>query len=152
MKTLLIILGIAVVCALAFRLIYIKMNGGSTERQWYVSHLHYDFSMRVDSVKMLHGDVGLGKVSCTVTRGNPSPTVEDSLNHHLTHHDWLQFLVPGSGNQRELILMRAELLMPGDSISVNSSTDFVQVFRNRKLQYENELSTTLEARGNPFTY
>ena len=151
-KTLVIIFGIAVVGALAFRLVYIKANGGFTERQWYTSHLHYDFSLRVDSVHMLNGDVGLGKISSTVTRGYPSATVEDSLNRHLSHHDWLQFLVPGSGNHRELILMRAELLKPGDSISVNSEKDFVQVFRKGELKYENELSTTLEARGNPFTF
>jgi hypothetical protein len=152
MKILLLLLGVSIVGVLAFRIVYIKMNGGSTERQWYTSHLHYDFSLRVDSVHMLKGDAGLGRVSCTVTRGNPSTTVEDSLNHHLTHHEWLQFLVPGSGHQRELIVTRAELLKPGDSLSVNSKKDFVRVFRNQKLKYENELSTTLEARGNPFTF
>ena len=152
MKTLLLILGVGLVCALTFRLIYIKANGGSTERQWYTSNLDYDFSLRIDSVRMFNGDVGLGKISCTITRGYPSPTVEDSLNHLLTHHDWLQFLAPGSGRNRELILMRAELLKPADSLSVNSSKDFVQVFRGGQLIYENELSSTLEARGNPFTF
>lgn len=123
-----------------------------TERQWYTSHLHYDFSVRVDSIHMLHGDVGLGRVSCTITRGNPSGTVEDSLNHHLTHHDWLQFLVPGSGRNREFIIMRAEFLKPGDSVSVNSTRDFIQFFRQGAMYYSNELSTTVEARGNPFTF
>lgn len=152
MKTVLVLAAMLVVCSLAFRIVYTKANGGMTERQWYTSHLHYDFSFRVDSIRMLHGDVGLGKIFCTITRGNPSATVEDSLYHHLTHHDWLQFLVPGSNPQRELILMRAEFLKLDDSISVNSVDDFVQVFRNGKLVYSNELSTTLEARGNPFTF
>lgn len=146
------LLGVAVVGALAFRLVYIKANGGSTERKWYTSHLHYDFSLRVDSVEMSKDEAGLGRVSCTVTRGYPSPTVEDSLNRHLSHHGWLQFLIPGSGLNRDLVVARAQYLEPGDSISVNSVKDFIQVFRNGELKYENELSTTIEARGNPFTF
>jgi hypothetical protein len=128
------------------------MNGGMTERQWYTSQLHYDFSMRVDSIEMLHGDVGLGKISSTITRGNPGESVEDSLNHHLNHHKSLLFLLKGSGHKREFIIMRAEYLKPGDSISVNSANDLIQFFRSGKLYYQNELSTTIEARGNPFTF
>jgi hypothetical protein len=152
MKTTLLIVGILIMCALTVRVLYVKLNGGMTERRWYTSHLHYNFSFRVDSVHMLRDNVGLGKIDCTITRGNPSESVEDSLNHHLSHHTSLQFLLPGDGLQRAFISMGAEYLKPGDSISVNSFQDIIQVYRQGKRIYENELSTTLEARGNPFTF
>lgn len=152
MKTFLLISGILVVCLLGFRILYVKMNGGTTEREWYTSHLHYDFSARVDSVVMLRGDVGLGKIICSLTKGKPSLTVEDSLGRHLTHHKSLRLLLPPSGNNLEFILMGAEHITPGDSIIVHSGNDIIRFFRNGSMFYQNELSTTLEARGNPFTF
>lgn len=151
-KNLLLVAGILIVLMLAFRLAYVKMNGGMTERRWYTSQLHYDFSARVDSVIMLRGNVGLGKIVCSLTRGNPNPALEDSLNRHLTHHKTLRLLLPATSNKVEFIFMGAERLAPGDSVIVNSKGDGIRFFRSGTLVYINELSTTLEARGNPFTF
>jgi len=151
-KTLLLLAGILIVLMLAFRLAYVKMNGGMTERLWYTQHLQYDFSAKVDSVIMLKGNVGLGKIICSLTRGNPNPVLEDSLNRHLTHHKTLRLLLPATKDKVEFIFMGAERLAPGDSVIVNSEGDAIQFFRNGTMVYINELSTTLEARGNPFTF
>jgi len=61
-KTLLIVAAISIVVFLSLRVLRSKFSGGKEERAWYGQQLGYDFSAQVDTVIMLKGDVGLGKV------------------------------------------------------------------------------------------
>lgn len=151
-KTLLIAASIVIVLFLVFRPVYIKFSSGKEEKVWYARQLHYDFSARVDTVIMLRGDVGLGKIVCHLTGGKPDPAVEDSLNQQLKRHKSLRLLLPVRHNQLEFIIPGAEHYRPGDSLVVNSASNTISFFRNGAELSIHELSTALEARGNPFVF
>jgi hypothetical protein len=152
-KTLLIVASILlIVFLLGSRLVYTKFSGGKEERVWYARQLRYNFSARIDTVIMLRGNVGLGKIVCRLMEGKPNPAIEDSLNQQLKRHRSLRLLMPLRQNQLEFLIPGAEHYLPGDSLLVNSASNTISFFRNGTELSVHELSAMLEARGNPFTF
>lgn len=141
-----------VVVLFALRIVFIKSGGAKEEREWFVRNLKYEFSSEVDSVIMLRGDVGPGRLVCHLTGGNPDSTREDSLNHHLKDHKSLQFISHRNGRLLEFIILGAQNFIAGDSVHVSSENNSIRFFRNRKELSADPLSIMLEARGNMFVF
>src|SRR5687768_11500517 len=119
MKTFLIVAGILViVLLLGFRILYGKFSGGKEERTWYTQQLHYNFSAEIDTVIMLRGSAGLGRIVCTKVIGEVNPSVEESLNYHLTNHKSLRLLKTSPDNKLEFLIIGAEQYLPGDSLFI----------------------------------
>jgi hypothetical protein len=152
-KSILIVVSILLVAGvLGFRLVFSKFSGAQEERVWYALQLGYDFSVCVDTVIMLRGNVGLGKVVSNITRGKPDQSIEDSLNQHLKRHKFLRLLMSRDQSQVAFIVPGAERYLPGDSIAVNSATNKMAFFREGVEVSVEDLSAMLEARGDLFTF
>jgi hypothetical protein len=143
---------VLVIVFLGFRLVYTKTNAGKQEREWYAKQLGYNFSATIDTVIMLRGNVGLGKIVCRQVSGKLNPALEDSLNQSLQHFKSLRLVLNVSGDKLEFIFMGAECYSSGDSLTVNSSTNELRFFRGGNILSVNELSNVLEARGSPLTF
>jgi hypothetical protein len=142
--------GIVVMLLLAGNLILkfiTRIRAFETERQWYVDHLHYNFSSSIDSLVFIKGSVGLGKVMCSITRGRIDHSVETELNRSLKHHSTLRFNETTTPGKLQFTLPGAERFLRNDSVVVNSAINAFRVYRNGKEIYTDKLYNLLEGRG-----
>jgi hypothetical protein len=149
-RTLLIVGGIALFCLLLIIRLFFRQNSGMVEeREWFASALRYEFSARVDSVRMFNKHTG--RLWCRLTSGDPQVDREDSLKRSFKKHDMLYlifhrsadsiiFLVPNVGN----------LVAKGDSVRVSSQKNTIHFFRDGKQVATDQLSNTLTGFGRPF--
>src|SRR5258706_5453089 len=99
------------------------------EMQWFVAHLNYSFSGRVDSVGRT-GYRDFKYLACSVTSGKCSKLVEDSLNHHLKKYRLIKFLFWNDRTgQVNIGIGPHSLFKPCDSIVVSSDRDLIEVLR-----------------------
>ncbi len=148
-KTLLILGGIGLLCALLVgRLFWKQRDHLETEREWFAKAIRYEFSARVDSVRMLNKHTG--RLWCRVTSGNPQQHREDSLKRHFKQHDMLYLIIRQSADTITFLVPYAHLVSVGDSVGVSSENNTIQFFRSDTTVVADPLSETLTGYGRPF--
>jgi len=149
-KTLLILGGIALLCALLVVRLLFKQNSGFTgEREWFAKALRYEFSAQVDTVWMFNNNGG--RLRCLLTEGDPQIHREDSLKPMFQEHDMLYLIYERSADSIIFILPEhADRVAKGDSVRVSSQRNSIQFFRAGKLTASDSLSDALTGFGRPF--
>jgi hypothetical protein len=148
-KTLLILGGIGLLCLLLIIRQFILQNHRMTEeRKWFVHGLRYEFSARVDSVRMFNEETG--RVWCRITSGDPQTDREDSLKRSFKEHDMLYFIFHRSADSIIFLVPNGNVVTQGDSVHVSSSKNTIRFFRKGKQVATDELSHTLTGFGRPF--
>jgi hypothetical protein len=150
-KKLYLFIGISVVILLAARLgynLYSTVEKFGEEREWYRQQLNYEFASTIDSVRFLDGEVGTGRLYCTLTKGILNPSIEDSLSKKLQHFTYLRFNESQSEDQVRFVMPGADRFHKGDCVVVNSITDNIQLFRRGSEIYTDRVSNLLESRIN----
>jgi hypothetical protein len=149
-KTLFILGGIALLCVLLVgRLFFRQNNSMKEEREWFVKALRYEFSAKVDSVRMLNENTG--RLWCRLTSGDPQINREDSLKRLFKKHDMLYLVFHRSADSITFLLPdRAKLVAKGDSVIVSSKKNTIQFFRDGKQVATDQLSNALTGFGRPF--
>ena len=150
MKKSLLILGvIGLVCfLLVARLFFRQNNRMTTEREWFAGALRYEFSAKVDSVRMFNANTG--RLWCRITAGDPQVHREDSLKQSFKDHDMLYLIFHRSADSIIFIVPNGNLVAKGDSVRVSSRKNTIQFFREGKQVATDELSNTLTGFGRPF--
>lgn len=151
-RILLITLAVGILLLLGFRFFYTGFSSGKEERFWYAQKLDYAFSARIDTVIMLKGNVGPGKLVCSLKTGTVDVSIEDSLNRHLKVHRSLRLLEPAKDNRFALTVPGADRFQNGDSVVVSSASNVISFFRKGNQVWTDQLSATLEARGHLITF
>ncbi len=151
-KTILILVGIALLMLLLTARIVFKQKGGvADERKWFARALGYEFSARVDSIKLFNPHAG--RLHCRLTVGDPPIHREDSLKKLFEHHDMLYLIFKRSGDSLTLVLPnQATLVAKGDSMRVSSRANSIQFFRSGKLIVTDSLSESLTGYSRPFFF
>jgi len=148
-KTLLITGGISLFCVLlVVRLFFSQRDSMSEEREWFARALRYEFSAKVDSVKMFNPNTG--KLWCRITSGDPQVHREDSLKRLFKEHDMLYLIFKRSADSIVFIVPNGSLVKKGDSVRISSDKNTVQFFRNKKQVANDQLSNTLTGFSRPF--
>ncbi len=149
-KTILILGGIALlILLLLVRIVFKQKNGVADERRWFAKSLRYEFSARVDSVKMFNPNAG--RLTCILTGGAPRIDVEDSLKKLFQHHDMLYLVFKRTTDTITFILPnQANLVAKGDSVRISSSENKIQFFRAGKPLVSDSLSKSLTGYSRPF--
>ncbi len=148
-KTLLIFSGIALLCLLLIiRLFFRQDNRMTEEREWFVSGLRYEFSARVDSVRMFNNNTG--RLWCRITAGDPQVDREDSLKRLFKEHDMLYLIFHRSADSIIFLVPNGNMVAKGDSVRVSSRKNVIQFFRDGKQVATGQLSNTLTGYGRPF--
>ena len=150
MKKSLLILGvIGLVCFLLVARLFFRQNNRMTsEREWFAGALRYEFSAKVDSVRMFNANTG--RLWCRITAGDPQVHREDSLKQSFKDHDMLYLIFHRSADSIIFIVPNGNLVAKGDSVRVSSRTNTIQFFREGKQVATDELSNTLTGFGRPF--
>jgi hypothetical protein len=148
-KTLFILGGIALLSSLLIVRLFFKQSGGMTEeREWFVSALRYEFSARVDSVRMFNAHTG--RLWCRLTEGDPKVDREDSLKRLFKEHDMLYLIFHRSADSVIFIVPNGNLIAKGDSARVSSQKNTIQFFREGKQVATDQLTNTITGYGRPF--
>lgn len=148
-KTLLILAGIGLLFLLLIvRLFNRQGNQMEGEREWFAKALRYEFSARVDSIRMFNAHTG--KLWCRLTEGDPQVHREDSLKKLFQEHDMLYLIFQQSADTIVFIVPNGHLVGKGDSVRVSSQENAVTFFRDGKRVATDELSKTLTGFGRPF--
>jgi hypothetical protein len=148
-KTLLIFGGIGLLCfLLVVRLIFKQKNSFEDEREWFAKELRYEFSARVDSVRM-HNE-SMGKLWCRITSGDPQVDREDSLKRSFKEHDMLYLIFYRSDDSITFLHPNSKLVAKGDSVRISSEKNTIQFFRDKKQIVYDQLSEVLTGFGKPF--
>lgn len=148
-KTLLIVGGIGLLCLLlVIRLFSSQGSRMAEEREWFANALRYEFSARVDSVRMFNQHTG--RLWCRLTAGDPQVAREDSLKTSFKEHDMLYLIFHKSADSIIFLVPNGDLVRKGDSVRVSSQKNTIQFFRDGKQVATDELSNTLTGYGRPF--
>ena len=149
-RTILILVGIALLLVLlTVRLLFRQKGSVDDERKWFARALRYEFSARVDSVKMFNQNAG--RLRCRVTTGDPKIDREDSLKKIFKHHDMLYLIFKRSNDSITFVLPNhANLVEKGDSMRVSSSKNMIQFFRAGQPIATDSLSESLTGFSRPF--
>lgn len=147
MRTFLILAGVAFVALLlVIRIFFSEFNGHEKEREWFVSKLHYEFSVVVDSAQQHHRVFADGRV----TAGDPKFYREDSLKNSLTEYGNLQLVTRYHNDSISFALNDfPEKIQRGDSIRFSSKENMVSVFRSGKPVVSKKMSDVLFGWGKP---
>lgn len=148
-KTLLTIIGIVLLCGLlTVRLFFRQHSNMGEERVWFAKALRYEFSARVDSIRMFNENTG--RLWCTLTDGDPQTHREDSLKRLFKEHDMLYLIFKRSGDSIVFIVPDSKQLAKGDSVRVSSEANTVRFFRDGKQIATDQLTSTLTGYSRPF--
>ena len=148
-KTLLILGGVGLLFVLlVVRLFYRQDSRMTEEREWFARSLRYEFSARVDSVRMFNKHTG--RVWARVTSGDPQVSREDSLKRLFKEHDMLYLIFQRSADSIIFIIPNGDLVAKGDSVRVSSQDNSIEFFRGGEEVATDELSNTLTGFGRPF--
>ena len=149
-KTILILIGIVLVMLLLTARLLFRQNSSATdERRWFAKALRYEFSAKVDSVRMFNPNAG--RLRCLLTAGDPQVSREDSLKRLFNNHDMLYLIFKRSTDTITFVLPNhANLVAKGDSVRVSSRENSIQFFRAGKLVATDSLSETLTGFSRPF--
>jgi len=149
-KTILILGGIALLMLLlTVRLFFRQKNGVEDERKWFARSLRYEFSARVDSVRMFNENSC--RLRCLLTSGNLQIDREDSLKRLFKQHDMLYLVFKQSADSTTFVLPNhAKLVAKGDCVRVSSCENKIQFFRARIPIVTDSLSKTLTGYSRPF--
>jgi hypothetical protein len=148
-KTLLIIAGVGLLCFLLIIRLFFRQDSRMTnEREWFVKSVRYEFSARIDSVRMLNEHTG--KLWCRLTDGDPQVDREDSLKNLFQEHDMLYLVFHRAADSIIFLVPNGNLVAKGDSVRVSSRANTIEFFRNKKLVANDRLSNTLTGFGRPF--
>jgi len=148
-RTIVIVGGIALVCILLVaRLLFRQNSGMTTEREWFAKSLRYEFSARVDSIKMFNQHTG--KLLCRVTAGHPQAHREDSLKTLFKQHDMLYLIFHQAADSIIFIVPNANQVSPGDSVRVSSKHNTIEFFRAGQAEATISLSDALTGYSRPF--
>jgi len=149
-KTILILGGIALlILLLTVRVFFRQKNGVEDERKWFARSLRYEFSARVDSVRMFNENSG--RLRCRLTSGKAQMDREDSLKRLFKQHDMLYLIFKRSADTITFVLPNhAKLVAKGDSVRVSSHENKIQFFRAGKPLVTDSLSEALTGYSRPF--
>ena len=148
-KSLLILGGVGLLCILLIGRLFFKQNNSmGNEREWFAKALRYEFSARIDSVRMFNENTA--RLWCRITAGDPQVHREDSLKRLFKEHDMLYLIFHRSADSIIFIVPNGNGLARGDSVRVSSKIDSIQFFRDGKRVTSDALSTTLTGFGRPF--
>jgi hypothetical protein len=149
-KTILMLGGIALlVLLLLARIVFKQKNGVAEERRWFAKSVRYEFSARVDSIKMFNPNAG--RLQCVLTAGDPQIYREDSLKKLFKHHVMLYLIFKRSHDSITLVVPNhARLIEKGDSMRISSLENRIQFFRQGKLIVADSLSESLTGFSRPF--
>lgn len=131
------IIVIIVFLLLVTRLIYWRFDNLKSERAWYISELHYDFSARVDSI------VRPGRAIVTIIHGNFDPNREWQLKDGLKYHGILHLLISREVGYDLRVPLQTSL---NDSLHIDSDVDQFSLYRHGKLVVSRPLSEFLRVR------
>jgi hypothetical protein len=146
---LLILGGIGLLCFLLIIRLFFKQESRMTkEREWFASALRYEFSARVDSVRMFNEHTG--RLWCRIIAGDPQVHREDSLKRSFKEHDMLYLIFHRSADSIIFLVPNSNLVAKGDSVRVSSQKNAIQFFRDGKQVAADQLSNTLTGFGRPF--
>lgn len=148
-KAILLLGGIALLFVLFFaQQLFSQKSSMDDERVWFTKALRYEFSARVDSVRMFNEHTG--RLWCRITAGDPQVHREDSLKKLFKNHDMLYLIFHRSADSIIFIVPNGNLVAAGDSVRVSSSRNIIQFFRNEKQVAIDSLTSTLTGYGRPF--
>ena len=133
---------------LIMRLFFKQGSNMEDEREWFVSALRYEFSARVDSVRMLNANTG--RLWCSLTDGDPKVDREDSLKVLFKEHDMLYLIFHRSADSIIFLIPNGNLVKKGDSVRVSSQENSIEFFRNGQQVAADQFSNTVTGYGRPF--
>jgi hypothetical protein len=144
-------IGVLLVGFLVVRLIFkqkVKFDRFQEEREWYAKSLHYDFSAEVDTVALQNPaeNYSSGMVVCKLTRGTINYRTEDSLKRKLQHFKRLRFNEMKEHGYVRFVMPSANRFVMGDCLVVQSDSNRVAFYRDRKRFYKAGLSDLLTAK------
>lgn len=141
-------------CLLMYLIIKLVVNNKieeSINRKWYVKHLRYDFSAKVDTAFILRNNHGYGRIFCTPTTDieqeylveDSLSFVEDSISRHQTllKHRFLWLRKDGQAN---FMIIGGEIGTLSDSVYINSKENVIRLFSKGQLVGEDEITTSIE--------
>lgn len=133
---------------LVVRLFVKQSNKMDEEREWFARELQYEFSARVDSVRLFNENTG--RLWCRLTSGNPQTHREDSLKPLFKEHDMLYLIFHRSADSIIFLIPNGNYVAKGDSVRVSSEKNTIQFFRDKNQVATNQLSKTFTGYGRPF--
>ncbi len=141
-----IVTAVLVLTFLIARFFYSHINGVMDERIWYIKQLHYDFSGRIDSIDVNRNGSGIlyfhsSNVTITDSR-------ENSLKRYLKFNGLLDFILFQPKGKTAISMRYVKYFSSGDSITVNTDTDIIRIYRKRKLLSQTKIIDSLN--GRPF--
>jgi hypothetical protein len=131
------LIGVVALAALIIRISHAHINELKEEKAWYIANLNYTCSARVDSI------IRPGRALLHVTTGTMDPQREWQLKSKIRAHGILH-LVISRDSLFDLRVPRATL--KGDSLTINSETDQLLIYRNKKLVLSSTLTQSLRQR------
>lgn len=148
-KVLFIVAGILLLCVALIAWNFSAQHSGMIEeREWFAKALRYEFSARVDSIRMFNAHSG--RLQCHLTSGDPQVHREDSLKSLFKAHDMLYLIFRRSADTITFIIPNGDLVAIGDSVRVSSKNNSIQFFRYGKQVATDSLTNTLTGFGRPF--
>lgn len=149
-RTILILGSVALLMfLLVARIVFKQKSSVADERQWFAKAVRYEFSARIDSVRMYNEHSG--RLRCLLTAGNPQIDREDSLKKLFKTHDMLYLIFKRSADTITFVLPnQASMVAKGDSVRVSSRENSIQIFRAGKPIATDSLTETLTGYSRPF--
>ncbi len=146
-KWIVIVLSIGTLIFLTTRLFYNHADGVKAEKLWYVENLDFHFSATADSLFVFPGN-NSGLLYFHLSNGELRLTAEDELKEKLKYHGDLGFILKKPEDKFAFHVINVEKYQQGDSIVVNTDSNRILIYRQRKLTFENEITPCLS--GRPF--
>jgi hypothetical protein len=132
---------------LIFRMFYTHFDRVRTEKLSYVEKLNFEFSGRIDSVKLLNSRKN-GLLFFHIITGEIDKAAEDKLNLHLNHNGELRFILYKGNDKMAISMDEADRYRSGDSMLVNTSENKLKFFRGNEIISEKKVTEALN--GRPF--
>jgi len=145
-KGLIIFLSIALLFFLVIRSFFLHSDRVKKEKLWYVKHLNFEFSARIDSVHVFRKSSGI--LFFTITEGEINRSVERHLNRKLKYNSNLRCILDRPNGKLAIGSAEAKKYEVGDSIRVVTEQDVIKIYRNGTFVSEAEIAKSLS--GRPF--
>lgn len=118
------------------------VKGVKSEKQWYLSQLHFEFSAKLDSAEKG------GQALLRITQGHIDRQRETELKSDLKYNGWVDLFIYRPDGTLDLMITENIRLAQGDSVYVNTDSGVARFFRNGELIADHSLFKSL--RGRPF--
>ncbi len=140
-KGLILFLSISILLLLVIRAFYLHSDRLKEEKLWYVKHLHFEFSAKIDSPLVSGKRNAL--LFFHIVDGTVNRYLEHQLNEKLKHNGSLWFILNRPNGRLGTLTTDAKKYAVGDSIRVITDHNVIKIYRNKILVSEAEIAKSL---------